>query len=100
MARECGIFAMPLGARLLELPKEHTQDQAELLAPQSKNMSLDDSDTAVKVAEAVVRACMPGVCWWAAEVQALEHRPLRCFRCMGKGNTASHAHLPPKPSKM
>ncbi|XP_039761458.1 uncharacterized protein LOC120634749 [Pararge aegeria] len=134
------------GARLLELPKEHTQDQAEVLAERLRKAlegvaevvrptktvtlrvtGLDDSATAVKVAEAVARAggcsltavkatqvqtgplgtgwstvycpvdaakkvCDAGrllVGWSSAGVQALEHRPLRCFKCMGMGHTAS-----------
>ncbi|XP_039762476.1 uncharacterized protein LOC120635523 [Pararge aegeria] len=134
------------GGRLLELPKEQTQDQAEVLAERlrialegvaevvrpTKTVTLrvtglDDSATAVKVAEAVARAggcsltavkatqvqtgplgtgwstvycsvdaakkvCDAGrllVGWSSAGVQALEHRPLRFFRCMGMGHTAS-----------
>ncbi|XP_039746619.1 protein MLP1 homolog [Pararge aegeria] len=134
------------GARLLELPKENTQDQAELLAGHLRKAlegvaevvrptktatlrvtGLDDSATAVKVAAAVARAggcsivavratpvqrspmgmgsstvycpvdagkkvCEAGrllVGWSSVRVQALEQRPLRCYRCLGMGHTVA-----------
>ncbi|XP_039750797.1 uncharacterized protein LOC120627025 [Pararge aegeria] len=132
------------GARLLELPKGQTSEQAELLASklrvaldglanvvrpsQSATIrvtGLDDSTTKEKIITAVVRAgncsaesvkvgeiqlgprgmgtvtihCPIEVAkvlseagrllvgWSAAEVQVLEQRPLRCFRCLGIGHT-------------
>nr|XP_034834977.1 uncharacterized protein LOC117991490 [Maniola hyperantus]XP_034839977.1 uncharacterized protein LOC117996084 [Maniola hyperantus] len=132
------------GARLLELPKGQTAEQAELLANRLRTVldgvasvvrpsklvtlkvtGLDDSVTKEKLIAAVVRVSncstqslkvgdvLSGprgvgmavlhcpievakvisdagrlrVGWSSAEVQVLEERPLRCFKCLGIGHT-------------